>query len=304
MKLVTTTGDFDRFCSSYLERIQNVYEAGFRYMDLSMYTVGEEDELIDNNHWMDTIHRIKAYAEERDIHFLQAHAPDTNALAGEEAFEIAVRRTARAIAVCGELGIPNLVVHPGWDRDATKEEWFEGNRRFFAKLFPVMEQYQVNVLHENTTGANMPWYFPKTGADMREFAEYVGHPLFHACWDTGHANVEGSQYEEILAIGRELYAVHINDNRGKQDEHLIPFMGTLNMDEIMHALKDVGFQGPFTLEAGSCLRPKNYWLGGRRNFEQDTRLANPPLFLQKELEKFMYQTGKYLLEMYNVFETE
>ena len=52
-----------------------------------------------------------------------------------------------------------------------------------------MEKYGVNVLHENSTSANMPWYYPKTGADMREFCDYVDHPLFGACWDTAHGNL-------------------------------------------------------------------------------------------------------------------
>lgn len=304
MKLVTTTGDFDKYCDTYLERIQCVYEAGFRYMDLSLYSVGEDEELIDNENWMNAIRQIKEYAAEHDIHFLQAHSPNTNALAGKEGFEIAVRRTIRAIEVCGQLNIPNLVVHAGWNADATREEWFEKNREFYSALFPAMEENTVNVLHENTTKVNMPWYYPKTGAEMKEFAKYVNHPLFHACWDTGHANIEGSQYQEIMDIGEELYAVHINDNRGTQDEHIIPFMGTLNMDEIMHALKDVGFKGAFTFESGSALSPHRYWLGNRKDFAKDKRLENPPLYLQKELEKFLYKTGRYILEAYNEFEED
>lgn len=302
MKLVTTTCDFDKYCDTYLERIRHVYEAGFRYVDLSMYTIAPGDELIDNDNWMESVREIKAYATEKGIRFVQAHGPNVNPLEGEEAFEIAVRQTIRSIEVCGQLGISNLVVHPGWDREATKEEWFERNRIFFEALFPAMEENQVNVLHENTTSVNMAWYFPKTGADMKEFAQYVNHPLFHACWDTGHANCEGNQYQEILDVGEELYAVHINDNRGFQDEHIIPFMGTVNMDEVMHALLDLGFKGPFTLESGSALRFSQYWLGHRKGFEKDNRLANPPLFLQKELERFLYQTGKYILETYDVFE--
>ena len=195
-----------------------------------------------------------------------------------------------------------MVLHPGWDKTISKEDWLKENKRFFTELFPYMEKYQVNILHENTSTINMPWCFPKTGAEMKEFSEYVNHPRFHSCWDTGHANMEGPQYDEILTIGDDLYAIHFNDNRGPQDEHLIPFMGTMNLDEVMHALKDVGFQGPFTLECSSSLRQQKYWLGRRRSFEKDTRLANPPLCLQKELEKYLYQTGKYILEQYDMFE--
>lgn len=302
MKLATTTGDFSQYCNTYLERIQHVHEAGFRYVDLSMYNVRPGEELIDNDNWLDTVKIIKEYACKHSITFVQSHGPNVNPLAGDEEFEIAVRRATRAIEVCGQLEIPSMVIHPGWDRSISKEEWFEKNRDFFRILFPVMEENQVNVLHENTTSVNMSWYFPKTGAEMKEFAEYVNHPLFHACWDTGHANCEGNQYQEILDIGKELYALHVNDNRGMQDEHLIPFMGTMNMDEVMHALIDMGYKGYFTFECSSALRSQKYWLGHRRSFEKDQRLVNPPLCLQKELEKFMYQTGKYILESYGVFE--
>ena len=37
---------------------------------------------------------------------------------------------------------------------------------------------------------------------MVEFLNYVGHPLLHACWDTGHANCEGSQYDDIVTLGK------------------------------------------------------------------------------------------------------
>ena len=165
-----------------------------------------------------------------------------------------------------------------------------------------MEANNVNVLHENTTSANMPWYFPKTGADMREFSEYVDHPRFHSCWDTGHANIEGPQYQQILDLGDDLYALHINDTRGNQDEHIIPFFGTMNMDEILHALQDINYQGTFTLESGSTLRPQKYWLGNRHSFDADKRLAEPPLHLQQELERFMYHVGQYILNTYGIFE--
>ena len=87
MKLVTTTGDFDAYCNTYLEKIQYVYEAGFRYIDLSLYTIKPDDELIDNDNWQETVDKIKNYASEKGIQFLQAHGPNVNPLAGEEAFE-------------------------------------------------------------------------------------------------------------------------------------------------------------------------------------------------------------------------
>ena len=46
MRLASTTGDFDFYCNTYQERVQHLYEAGFRYIDLCMYTTFPEDELL------------------------------------------------------------------------------------------------------------------------------------------------------------------------------------------------------------------------------------------------------------------
>ncbi len=302
MKLATTTSDFERFCGSYIDCVKNVHQAGFRFVDLSLYTVKENDSLLLLENWKNTASELKNYASDNGIEFVQSHAPNINPLASEYDFQRSLELMTRAIEICGFLEIPNLVVHPGWKKPLSKEEWSVQNKSFFEKLFPLMEKHNVNVLHENTATPNLPWYSPKNGQDMREFSDFVNHPLFHSCWDTGHGNIEGGQYEELLAIGDDLYAVHINDNMGEKDQHIIPFFGTVNMDAVMNALIDIGFKGPFTFEAGTCLRPDQYWLGCRKEFPGDTRLLNAPLELQQELEKYMYAVGKHILSSYDVFE--
>ncbi len=304
MKLATTTGDFDRFSDRYLERVKYVADAGFKHIDLSLYTLKTNDELFYNDNWKTVVEELVNFGAENGIDYVQAHSPDTNNLDGEEGYRDALWKTVRSIEICGMLGIPNIVVHSGYRFGLKdKEQWFVENKKFCEELFPAMEKYNVHVLCENTTKANMPdWYFLISGKETREFVEYVDHPLFHACWDTGHANIEGPQYDEIIALGKEMYAIHFNDNRGSLDEHLIPFMGTLNVDEIMCALQKIGFKGPLTMESSSALRPSKYWLGNRMTFAGKNKMCEPTKFLQQELEKFMYSTGKHILETYQCFE--
>ena len=301
MKLATTTCDFDGYADGYLAKLRHVAEAGFRYIDLSLYTVEPDDALLLSDDWEKNLDDLQACAAELGLTFVQCHSPNTNPIDPTQA-ERAVAWNRRSIEICGRLGIQNMVVHSGWDPQATREDWYVRNKHFFTQLFDAMEKWNVNVLHENTTSANMPWFYPKTGAEMRAFSEYVHHPLFHSCWDTGHGNVEGAQYDQILAMGDDLRAVHINDNRGAQDEHVIPYFGTVNMDEILHALIDVGFRGPFVFESGSTLRPSDCWVGARHAFPRDTRLAEPTLAMQKSLEKFMFDVGAYMLTTYGLYE--
>ena len=83
---------------------------------------------------------------------------------------------------------------------------------------------------------------------------------------------------------------------------MAPFLGTLNHDEVISALIDVKFKGYFTLECTSSLRNYKYWQGDRRQFEKESRLREPQLFMQRHIEKMMYETAKWMLESYGVFE--
>ena len=96
--------------------------------------------------------------------------------------------------------------------------------------------------------------------------------------------------------------IHYNDNRGGGDEHVAPFLGTLNHDEVIQALIDVGFKGTFTLECMSSLRSYDNWQGDRRRFEKESKLREPQLFMQRHLEKMMYETSEWMLKTYGIFE--
>ena len=303
MKIATSTGDFGFYSTTDEQRVRELHRAGFRYIDLDMYSFAPNCVYMQDN-WREEVQKLKTLATKLGMQFVQAHSQGGNPLSEkQEEVDFIIEATIRSIEICQMLGIKNTVVHSGFAQGLTKQEWFEKNKAFYEKLFPAMERCGVNVLCENSTKANMKdAYFINSGKDMYEFIKFVNHPQFHGCWDTGHANCEGSQYDDIVALEEELYAIHYNDNRGIQDEHLVPFLGTLNHDEVVNALIDVGFKGYFTLECGSSLRRMFYWLGSRRRFDQDTRLAEPQLFMQRKMEELLYQTAEYILSAYGLLE--
>ena len=303
MKLATTTNDFTRFCPTHRERLAHVAAAGFRYADLSLYVFEKDDPLLTDPDWKAYARELRDYARSLEVEFVQAHSVGFNPLRRDEAWQQFFDATVRSLEICQVLGIPHTVVHAGWGQELDKDSFFEENRKFYQLLFPYMEATGVNVLVENSTQANngTNWYI-ESGEDTRQLADFVDHPLFHVCWDTGHANIQGSQYEDILALGDHLQAVHINDNRGREDEHIIPYFGTLNLDEILHALRDVGYRGAFTFECASTLRASRCRFGNRQNFPWDTRLLEAQCFMQDDLEKLLYHIGEYTLKAYGCFE--
>ncbi len=303
MKLATSTGDFDKFDICLEEKIQLLYEAGFRHIDLSLYKENTLESRFMQSDWREYTYSLKVFAQLLGMDFVQAHSPSVNPLNFDDTWETAVAVTARSVEVCGLLGIPNTVVHSGWACGIEKEEYFEKNMLFFSRLFPYMEKYNVNVCIENSTKFNMKdKYYFLTGEDMCDFIAYANHPKLKACWDTGHANIEGHQYEDIMALGEKLACVHIHDNHGVKDEHLIPFMGSLSIDEVMHALLDSGYKGVFTYETDSAFTPDKHWLLHRPQFRDETRLLNPPVSLQASAEKLQYELGVYILKAYDCFE--
>ena len=303
MRIATTTGDFQYYCSTYEDRIRELHRAGFRYIDLSMYHLPPENVLMQDD-WKVAALKLKALADELGMTFVQAHSPGGNPLwADDERVEYLVKSTIRSIEVCEVLGIKNTVTHAGCRRGVEKADWFAENKRFYEKLFPTMERCGVNVLCENSSEQNIGrgCYYLYSGKDMREFIDYVDHPQFGGCWDTGHANMVGPQYEEIMAVGNKLWAIHYNDNRGERDDHMMPFMGTLNHDEVMTALIDVGFGGTFTLECCDEL----YFYGKRRHFGDENtplKLKNPTLAMQRHISAMLYDTAKHILQTYDLFE--
>lgn len=305
MKLATTTGDFGRYNLSYIGCIDLVAEAGFRYLDLSLYTVNTDNPLFYGETWENEVLKIRDHVRSKGLTFVQCHSPSTNNLGDAPgSYEDAVLKTVRAVEICDILGIPNMVVHAGFNNKVTdRTEWFEENKKFYLEVIEKTPGSTVNLLTENTTKKNISEaMYLFSGQDMREFADFVNHPRLHCCWDTGHANCEGNQYDDIIAMGDELYAIHFNDNSGRGDEHIIPFMGTMNSDEVITALIDIAFKGPLTFECDSALRPYDYWQGDRKRFTKNTRLSDPPLELQQEIERFMYKTGEYILRAYDIFE--
>ena len=299
MKLATTTGDFGRYASSTKECIRLIHDAGFRYID-----IGLGGRFFTEENWRDIVKDLREYAEGLDMKFVQAHSPNAAVLTPDR-WEREVFWGKRSLEVCREFGIPQVVVHAAYTSSPVrKESWYELNTRFYRELLPTAEETGVMMLTENTTHANLPEgkFYLYTGADMVEYIEHVGHPLLEAVWDTGHGTTEGSQYDNIVALGKHLKGLHVHDNNGKADEHTMPYTGVLNLDQVMNGLLDIGYEGYFTFEVLNALRAAKDGRQPRQRFERDERLWQPTLEMQIDMERLLYHIGRHALQSYNCFE--
>lgn len=300
MKLATTTGDFKDYCKDHKEMLNCVYDAGFRYADLNLYDIDIPGSPFMSDGWENYTQNLCEYAEKLGIKFVQAHAPGMrgNVLEKNERYDYFVKAMHRSIEICSILGIRNEVFHTGWKEGVSKEQYFMENADFVKLFIPDMERCGVNLCIENSTKVNMGTkYFFLEGYEMNEFIDYVGHPMLKACWDVGHANLEGHSYKDIVDLGDNLAALHIHDNFNF-DSHQMPFTGNINMDEVMQALIKINYSGFFTMEAECSISPGRV----RKNPRDGERLRHLPLEFKLDAERLLFKLGKWILESYQCYE--
>jgi sugar phosphate isomerase/epimerase len=61
--------------------------------------------------------------------------------------------------------------------------------------------------------------------------------------------IGGDQGEYIRGCGAKLIALHIADNLGERDDHMLPHSaGTVDWSDVVSALREVGYSGLFNFE--------------------------------------------------------
>ena len=146
------------------------------------------------------------------------------------------------------VGITAAVLHPG------------SSGRYRAGHDPAaIEDACVSVLRELTgflQGSDLNiclenlFSHATTCADLLRLIRAAGADHLAICLDTGHLNLaDRDQAGFIRQAGPYLQALHIADNQGQTDQHLMPFgVGTIDWPPVMAALREIGYNGLFNYE--------------------------------------------------------
>ena len=304
MRIATTIGEMYPWVSTPADAVRAYAGTGFTSLDYSFYDSNRPGSSFLGDRWLDEVNDAGEAAAGLGFSFVQAHSPNYNPFHDEADtayHEAGMLATLRSIEACGRLGIPNLVVHTAYGPRCLypddAELYFRANMPFIQALYPAMEKWNVRVCIENSAEGNMGKnYFFMTAEDMNDFLAFAGHPLLGACWDTGHGNMRGTDpYRELVTLGKNLHAVHFQDNSGHGDEHVAPFFGTLDVDSVMRGLLDAGYAGPLTFEADNFLPHRQ----NRGNGD----LRYPPLRVKRAAMALLHEIGAACLEAYGISET-
>jgi sugar phosphate isomerase/epimerase len=88
-------------------------------------------------------------------------------------------------------------------------------------------------------------------SDLMETIDALGGEEFGLCLDPGHTILSGlNVYEELRKTDGLLLSLHVNDNDGLKDLHLVPLAPKTSVDwrRFLSVLKDIEYCGPFMLE--------------------------------------------------------
>lgn len=75
------------------------------------------------------------------------------------------------------------------------------------------------------------------------------------CLDFGHAHLAGDVADEIEVSAEHLVTTHVHDNRGREDDHLVPYQGTINWGAALMTMQKIGYEGTYLMELASGGNP-------------------------------------------------
>ncbi len=301
MKISLSSCGFTGLCNTPKELIEACSKTKFRYIDFSF------SNYINSENFIKEIEESADTAGKLGIGFTMAHAPyQYNPHANQEYFDIQVEQMKKAFEACSILGIDRMTVHSGFSCSKTREEMMQKNVRYYNAILPFAEKYNVKIMIENIAEEIYKRVFViETAENILELKSMLNdHPLIKACWDTGHANTKGlDQYDNIVKLKGELCGLHLQDNNGYNDDHMPLLMGTVNFDEVMKGLLDIGYDGPFNMET-KLFNGGKAWPNFRRNFTEQSNaehlLFDPDTELKLYSVDIMYNIAEYILRKYNI----
>ncbi len=169
----------------------------------------------------------------------------SNAAADPARRQEAIAETTLAIGAAHRLGCGLIVVHLGLPRGQAVPPG-DNDRRAVQRS---LEQLQETASRSNVALAIE--LIPNNLSDPPALLEWLDGDLeltAGVCLDVGHAHLMGGAPEAAEALAGHVTTTHVHDNRGTDDDHLVPFAGTIDWPSTLAALWKIGFDDRLVFE--------------------------------------------------------
>lgn len=227
--------------------VDELVAAGFAYAELSL------------EHGRDLLKRagtptqigtkLKEFAASRGFAFIQGHLDMDLELTERKDLE----ELKRWLELFAAIGIRSAVLHATGAYDEPHEKQLALRSAAIRELLAHIDGADLTICLENLVSKPMV----RTADGILELIEAAGGgEKLGICLDIGHlhrANFHGHTHqtsrEFVEKAGSRLKALHIQDNHGENDDHLLPFtVNGLDWRMLMQALEESGYDRLFNLE--------------------------------------------------------
>lgn len=293
MRLSTSTNLFSKrrdgkLHTPYLESIRRCRAAGFTTLDISLTEFFFTETELSGSDWERNLYAILQQSNNLGVTFSQSHLPYNpgympvwqDAGQQEEYFRLA----KRSVEISAGLGVKWMVVHPFTqccNAEYDDKASVRYNHDFYDNIIELSLKNNVGIAYENMIEYPQRRKFSARAEELIQLVDSYNDPRIGVCWDFGHGNRLYTHEDfAINVLGKRIVALHVNDNNGVSDLHHLPFMGTVEWENALHALKKVGYNGDFTYEIYGLTK-------------------NMPEELKDIAAEYAHTVGLYCVEYYN-----
>ncbi len=177
----------------------------------------------------------------------------------------------KSMEICAFMGCPYIVVHGfklAYYLGSERKEW-ERTEAFLDSLSPIAKELGITICIENLYEGIGGHIVEGPCCDARKAVERIDrfNDKYHEeilgfCFDTGHANLVGIDFERFITmLDYRLKVLHIHDNDGIADLHQIPFTFTKTRENLpstdwggfVKGLRNIGFDKVLSFETAPVL---------------------------------------------------
>jgi sugar phosphate isomerase/epimerase len=221
--------------------------AAFGFTGLELYAARLHVDYSNNTAVAD----VQQWLTESGLDLVSVHAPVLDAsLASADAAERerALAETELAMHIGRRIPFKTLVVHLGPPRSAGVRGGTnrDAARRSIDALAKAAEPLAIDIALE---------IIPNDLSRAASLTELVDEDIeatnVGLCLDIGHARIDpsgGDVADAIELMSGHLMAMDVHDNRGRTDDHLVPFDGVIDWPSALTTVQKVGYDGALTFE--------------------------------------------------------
>jgi sugar phosphate isomerase/epimerase len=177
-----------------------------------------------------------------------------------EVRKLTLKRIEKSAMLCAKLDGEILVVHPGKcpvpDSLPVYAKSAELYRKFLDELLPCVKEVGVKVCIENGNSRDNPHsLLPELGGLVAEKEIGMTLDVAHAFLRYGSKNVD-KIVQDLKKVRCYVQHVHLHDNLGQRDDHMVPGEGKLKLKKIIDCLREGGYS---SIVVAELWNPKNPW---------------------------------------------